>query len=225
LDFHHRLLKNDGSIRAWGYNANGQCNVPAPNTGFVAVAGCGDHSLGLKADSSVKAWGTNQCGESSVPSPNTGFVAVAAGCWHSLGLKSDGSIVAWGQNVAGKCSVPLPNTGFVAIAAGDVQSLGLKGCAPGDFDCDGNIDASDYQYIRAGMGSCVAQSKYISHLRADMDHDGCITLVDYRNWLLSYRQANGKDFVPPKKATAIPKLPPKVGGGLTPGSVPDLGDR
>jgi hypothetical protein len=37
-----------GSIVAWGSNYYGQCNVPAPNTDFVAVAGGGDHSLGLK---------------------------------------------------------------------------------------------------------------------------------------------------------------------------------
>ena len=33
---------------AWGFNSEGQCNVPAPNTDFVAVAGGGEHSLGLK---------------------------------------------------------------------------------------------------------------------------------------------------------------------------------
>ncbi len=37
-----------GSTMPWGYNWDGQCNVLAPNSGFVAVAGGGDHSLGLK---------------------------------------------------------------------------------------------------------------------------------------------------------------------------------
>ena len=31
--------RGDGSIVAWGRNDYGQCNVPAPNAGFVAVAG------------------------------------------------------------------------------------------------------------------------------------------------------------------------------------------
>jgi hypothetical protein len=37
-----------GSV-AWGWNNDGQCNVPAPNTGFVAVAAGTYHSLALRA--------------------------------------------------------------------------------------------------------------------------------------------------------------------------------
>jgi len=33
---------------AWGHNEYGQCDVPSPNSGFVAVAGGGLHSLGLR---------------------------------------------------------------------------------------------------------------------------------------------------------------------------------
>ena len=32
-----RSVLADGSVVAWGYNYNGQCNVPPPNTGFTAV--------------------------------------------------------------------------------------------------------------------------------------------------------------------------------------------
>ena len=35
---------------AWRHNRSGQCDVPAPNPDFVAVAAGADHSLGLKAD-------------------------------------------------------------------------------------------------------------------------------------------------------------------------------
>ncbi|MCK4341553.1 MAG: hypothetical protein KAY37_07520, partial [Phycisphaerae bacterium] len=56
-----------GSIVAWGYNYDGQCDVPTPNTDFVALAGGGDHSLGLKSDGSIVAWGSNGSGQCDVP--------------------------------------------------------------------------------------------------------------------------------------------------------------
>jgi alpha-tubulin suppressor-like RCC1 family protein len=120
--------QNDGSIVAWGDNRSGQCNVPPPNSGFVAVAAGGYHSLGLKPDGSIVAWGNNYDGQCNVPPPNSGFVAVAAGDRHSLGLKADGSIEAWGDNDIHwrQCNVPPPNTGFVALAADGYHSLGLK---------------------------------------------------------------------------------------------------
>jgi hypothetical protein len=115
-----------GSIVVWGNNEFGQCNVPAPNSGFVAVAGGGSHSLGLKADGSIVAWARNDYGQCDVPAPNSGFVAVAGGGYYGLGLKADGSIVAWGRNDYGQCNVPAPNSGFVAAAGGYHHSLGLK---------------------------------------------------------------------------------------------------
>ena len=37
------------SIVAWGWNYYGQCDVPAPNADFVAVAGGWGHSLGIRS--------------------------------------------------------------------------------------------------------------------------------------------------------------------------------
>ncbi|MGA2093498.1 MAG: PASTA domain-containing protein [Sedimentisphaerales bacterium] len=124
----HVPLYAAGEIVAWGDNSNGECDVPSPNTGFMAVAAgqfgdIGWYSLGLKSDVSIVAWGWDS---SNVPSPNSGFVAIAAGTDYALGLKTDGSIVAWGYNGDGRCDVPEPNTGFTAIAAGNNHSLGLK---------------------------------------------------------------------------------------------------
>jgi len=129
-----------GSIVGWGYNYNGQCDVPEPNADFVALATGWYHSLGVKSDGTVVAWGRNDEGQCDVPEPNADFVAVAAGgaldvfdippysaiFGHSLGLKSDGTIVAWGSNNEGQCSVPAPNADFVAVAAGPAHNLGLR---------------------------------------------------------------------------------------------------
>jgi hypothetical protein len=154
---------------AWGYNSYGQCNVPSPNTGFVAIAAGVYHSLGVRADGSIVAWGAGQAGQSGwphygqsvVPSPNTGFVAITGGFGHSLGVKADGSIVAWGWNSYGQCNVPSPNTGFVVIAAGDGFSQGLKAVCKadlaGDLWRDCTVDLRDL-LVLAGQwmsGACI----------------------------------------------------------------------
>jgi alpha-tubulin suppressor-like RCC1 family protein len=48
-----------GSIAAWGWNSDGQCNLPSQNAGFVELAGGVDHSLGLRSDGTIVAWGRN----------------------------------------------------------------------------------------------------------------------------------------------------------------------
>ena len=53
-------LKDDGSIVAWGNNGNGQCNIPEPNTGFMAVAAGSWHSLGLKDRRLSRGMGVQQ---------------------------------------------------------------------------------------------------------------------------------------------------------------------
>ena len=72
----------------WGDNRLGECNVPLPNTGFVAIAAGYNHSVGLKADGSVVAWGNNLNGACVVPAPNTNYFAIAAGRNCTLGLRS-----------------------------------------------------------------------------------------------------------------------------------------
>ncbi|MFO7656355.1 MAG: YDG domain-containing protein [Bacteroidales bacterium] len=134
-DLHTMGLKADGSVVCWGDNAFGQCIVPSPNSGFVAVAAGGYHSIGLKSDGSVVCWGNNTCNQCDVPSPNSGFVAVSAGLYHSVGLKADGSVVCWGYNVFNQCNVPAPNSRFAAIDAGARFTVGLK--ADGTVVCWG----------------------------------------------------------------------------------------
>lgn len=120
------LRPGEDMIVAWGSNGSGQVMVPAPNAGFVAIAGGARHSLGLKAHGSIIAWGKNDFGLADVPEPNADFVAVAAGADHTLGLRSSGAVVAWGSNALGQCDVPEPNAGFTGVAAGGAFSLGLR---------------------------------------------------------------------------------------------------
>ncbi|MGH9869039.1 MAG: RCC1 domain-containing protein [Candidatus Polarisedimenticolia bacterium] len=115
-----------GSIVRLGPCATPHCNVPPPNSGFVAVATGNYHSMGLRPDGSIAAWGMCDVEQCGVPSPNSGFTAIAAGDSHSLALRPDGSIAAFGSDEQGQLNVPSPNTGYVAISAGLLHSLALR---------------------------------------------------------------------------------------------------
>jgi len=66
----------------------------------------------------------------------------------------------------------------------------------GDLDEDGDVDLDDYWEFLSAFGTCEGNIKY--NALADSDGDGCITLIDYRNWRECYLMANGFKFVAPK---------------------------
>ena len=147
----------NGFVTAWGYNGNGQCNIPADaNSGVSAIAGGYEHTIALKAGT-VLAWGYNgngQClGTDPFGNPNTGtangqpmrimgvtlagVTAIAGGGNHTMALKSDGYVVAFGYNQQGQCNIS-ETLGFcTAIAAGESHSIAIQ------IDCnhDGVADA------------------------------------------------------------------------------------
>jgi alpha-tubulin suppressor-like RCC1 family protein len=119
-------VRADGTLWAWGNNADGQLGfdpTTTPSTAralqvgtdrdWVMVATGDAHSLALKADGSLWAWGNNnnsqlgnpanQTTSSATPTQVAGtYTRVAAGPEHSLGLRADGSLWAWGSNQAGQ---------------------------------------------------------------------------------------------------------------------------
>ncbi|GGK92480.1 hypothetical protein Ppa06_59210 [Planomonospora parontospora subsp. parontospora] len=116
----------DGAVTAWGYNGDGQADVPAGLTGVTQVAGGYYHSLALRSDGTVTAWGYNGDGQADVPAGLTGVTQIAAGYHHSLALRSDGTVTAWGGNDFGQAGVPAGLTDVTQVAAGAFYSLALK---------------------------------------------------------------------------------------------------
>ncbi len=169
--YHNLVLKNDGTVWAWGYNDSGQLgngnlyssSTPAQVSGLsgvTAIAGGGYHSLALKNDGTVWAWGYNYDGElgngsttnSSTPvqvSSLSGVTAIAGGAYHSLALKNDGTVWAWGCGGFGELG-----NGSTSSSSTPVQISGLSGAtaiAGGSYHSlalknDGTVWAWGYNY-------------------------------------------------------------------------------
>ena len=80
----HTLARlSDGTLLGWGDNGAGQCDVPAPNAGFVAIAAGGWSSLGIKA------------------------VAAAPGCSPSLAVTNAATAFVFAAEIAHNHSCPI----------------------------------------------------------------------------------------------------------------------
>jgi hypothetical protein len=115
-----------GVIVAWGYNDEGQTDIPAGLSGVVGVAGGYLHTVAPKSDGTVVAWGDNEFGQTDVPADLSGVVGIDAGSYHTVALKSDGTVVAWGRNIEGQTDVPAGLSGVVGIDAGSYHTVALK---------------------------------------------------------------------------------------------------
>lgn len=163
---------------AWGSNSSGQCDVPPPNSGFIAVAAGSFFSLALRSDGSIAAWGSNSHGQIDVPAPNAEFTSIAAGEIIGFGLKEDGSIVAWGTTSYGLTTPPEPNIGYRKITVGQYHAFAQKD--DGDWvswgwNSNGQIDIpgapGDYELIVGGMYHSVG-----------LRHDGVLVNWGDNNW-------------------------------------------
>lgn len=120
---HSMALRSDGTVWAWGYNANGETGTnpnvfpPEPvqvpgRTDMVAIACGGFHSLALRGDGTLWAWGRNDKGQlgldrsGSYPPYQVALpvpvVAMAAGRSHTVALDITGTVWAWGYNKYGQ---------------------------------------------------------------------------------------------------------------------------
>ena len=181
---------------AWGSPYVATLMFPAPTTGA-----CCDPATGT-------------CTETAEADCTGNWLGLGTTCTPNICPQPTGSCC----HADGTCTVTTQAdcTGFWTLGG----TCDPNPCVCGDFTGDGLVNDSDYWYIHDGMGYCAPQANYASHALADLDHDGCITLVDYQKWLTCYRAANGKDFRVPQRSAPKPTLPPTQAGGIGGGALP-----
>jgi M6 family metalloprotease-like protein len=129
---HVLAMKRDGTLVAWGDNAQGQTTIPAGLGSIRSIAAGGNVSGVVLADGTVRLWGAGTDGTLQPPAGLSGVRQLAIGGsgilsnYHALALKDDGTVVAWGSNLQGQRSVPAGLTNVVAIAASYYLSVALK---------------------------------------------------------------------------------------------------
>ena len=141
---HTVALKNDGTLWAWGNNANGQLgdgsttqhNNPEQiglDTNWSAIATGASHTVALKTDGTLWAWGNNangQLGDGSITEENspeqigtdTNWAAIAAGGAHTVALKTDGTLWTWGSDASGQLGDGSTTDGHAPVQIGSDTS-------------------------------------------------------------------------------------------------------
>ncbi|WOK05635.1 T9SS type A sorting domain-containing protein [Imperialibacter roseus] len=123
-DFHNLLIKEDGSLWAWGENSYGELGIGVTGdqsspvrvgveSDWTKASAGWSYSVGIKTDGTLWAWGRNQFGRlgdgtsEDRPTPtqigtSTDWLDISAGREHVLAIRSDGTLWAWGRNNQGQ---------------------------------------------------------------------------------------------------------------------------
>ncbi|MDR2542900.1 MAG: hypothetical protein LBC80_05570 [Treponema sp.] len=157
-------VKKDGSLWAWGNNANGRTGL-GTDTGttivptrvgtdadWVLISAGRSHALAIKENGTLWAWGNNAngrtglgitTGSASTPAQvgiKTDWVFISAGVEHSFGIRDDGverTLWAWGNGANGRLgtgnTVSQDNpvqagtlTDWVSVSASNTHSMGIR---------------------------------------------------------------------------------------------------
>ena len=131
-DDHGLVLRDDGTVLAWGGDYAGQTRVPVDLTNASTIAAGSLHSLAIRGDGTISVWGSilgGTSGYNTIPPEATNVVALALGpgAQHALALRADGTVVDWGHPLYGLTNPPANVTNVVAVAAASAFSVALRG--------------------------------------------------------------------------------------------------
>jgi alpha-tubulin suppressor-like RCC1 family protein len=153
---HTCILTEEGGVKCWGRNKNGELgdgttqrssepvDVSGLKSGVIAIAAGDDHTCAVTAQGGVKCWGYNnfgQLGDGTTETRNSPVdvlklggeaTAVAAGTAHSCALTSESEVMCWGSNDTGQLgdgsdAASRGTPGVVSGLKGGIASMTAKG--------------------------------------------------------------------------------------------------
>ncbi len=147
----YAVLKNDGSIVAWG--GNGGRGAPT-DKGYVKIFPSNDDFAALKSDGSIVSWG--KYGGKGAPT-DKGYVSISSNFAAFAALNSDGSIKAWGDKNYGGSGAPTDKN-FVKIFSTNSAFTALKKDGSivswGDSSCGGSGAPTEKGFIKIFSNLC-----------------------------------------------------------------------
>jgi len=106
------ILRDNGSVIAWGDNSAGQCNIPAAAmSGVTAIASGPGFNFALKYDGSLVAWGQNAQHVLNIPTGLPAVRSIHVQPGFVIVVLTDNTLRMWGDFVY------MPPTGLVAVEA------------------------------------------------------------------------------------------------------------
>lgn len=115
-------VRPDGTVVGWGFNENGEADVPAGATNIVALVANDDVAMGLRGNGTVVGWSITI--PVTIPEGITNVVAIALGQDNQLALQADGTVLGWGSSYGQ--AIPPSATNVIAIAAGYSHAIAAR---------------------------------------------------------------------------------------------------
>jgi hypothetical protein len=143
----------NGMVAAWGYNGQGQANVPAGLSNVKGIAAGAYFTLAIANTGVIVPWGNSP----GIPPAFNDYAAVAAGERNGIGLRKNGTVAVWGANDFNQLTIPPEVTNVMAVAAG--------GKAYAVVRTNGTVVTWGYSIgsVPAGLTNVIAVAKGFSH--------------------------------------------------------------
>ncbi len=107
---------DDSKIKCWGYNAEGELDVPATIPGSLSQLSVGLHRTCAINDSILTCWGNNDS-EFNTPA-NLGPVSYISSGGSQICAGTKKKVKCWGENVRGALNIPSGLTNISQISSG-----------------------------------------------------------------------------------------------------------